>query len=388
VIDQKSRPKDDRPLAENIKQETNSLNSSSKPALTMADLMKSVNTSFVTLHKGDILKGKIKKLTSSEILIDIDAKTDAVVLEKDKKNLRNILSMFKVGDEVSVSVLNPESDMGHPVVSLRRYLDDLMWEKLLKMQKNQEGLESTINEITKGGFLVSAKDGISGFLPNSHTIFMSQSQDVIGKKINVFPLELNRVAHKIIFSQKPVLDLKAFTDLIKDLKIGQKIDAIIANITSFGIFVSIQVLENKNIDGLIHISEISWDKVSDIEEMFTPGQKVEAVIIGIDRDAKRIDLSIKRITSDPFEETIKKFAVDQKVAAKVTQLVSTGVVLEIVDNMGGEQRIEGFIRREKIPPNMSFEIGDKINVTITQIDKRKHRIILVPVLLEKPMGYK
>ena len=388
MIDQKSRPKDDRPLAENIKQETNSLNSSSKPALTMADLMKSVNTSFVTLHKGDILKGKIKKLTSSEILIDIDAKTDAVVLEKDKKNLRNILSMFKVGDEVSVSVLNPESDMGHPVVSLRRYLDDLMWEKLLKMQKNQEGLESTINEITKGGFLVSAKDGISGFLPNSHTIFMSQSQDVIGKKINVFPLELNRVAHKIIFSQKPVLDLKAFTDLIKDLKIGQKIDAIIANITSFGIFVSIQVLENKNIDGLIHISEISWDKVSDIEEMFTPGQKVEAVIIGIDRDAKRIDLSIKRITSDPFEETIKKFAVDQKVAAKVTQLVSTGVVLEIVDNMGGEQRIEGFIRREKIPPNMSFEIGDKINVTITQIDKRKHRIILVPVLLEKPMGYK
>ena len=388
MIDQKSRPKDDRPLAENIKQETNSLNSSSKPALTMADLMKSVNTSFVTLHKGDILKGKIKKLTSSEILIDIDAKTDAVVLEKDKKNLRNILSMFKVGDEVSVSVLNPESDMGHPVVSLRRYLEDLMWEKLLKMQKNQEGLESTINEITKGGFLVSAKDGISGFLPNSHTIFMSQSQDVIGKKINVFPLELNRVAHKIIFSQKPVLDLKAFTDLIKDLKIGQKIDAIIANITSFGIFVSIQVLENKNIDGLIHISEISWDKVSDIEEMFTPGQKVEAVIIGIDRDAKRIDLSIKRITSDPFEETIKKFAVDQKVAAKVTQLVSTGVVLEIVDNMGGEQRIEGFIRREKIPPNMSFEIGDKINVTITQIDKRKHRIILVPVLLEKPMGYK
>ena len=388
MIDQKSRPKDDRPLAENIKQETNSRDSSLKPALTMADLMKSVNTSFVTLHKGDILKGKIKKLTSSEILIDIDAKTDAVVLEKDKKNLRNILSMFKVGDEVSVSVLNPESDMGHPVVSLRRYLDDLMWEKLLKMQKNQEGLESTINEITKGGFLVSAKDGISGFLPNSHTIFMSQSQDVIGKKINVFPLELNRVAHKIIFSQKPVLDLKAFTDLIKDLKIGQKIDAIIANITSFGIFVSIQVLENKNIDGLIHISEISWDKVSDIEEMFTPGQKVEAVIIGIDRDAKRIDLSIKRITSDPFEETIKKFAVDQKVAAKVTQLVSTGVVLEIVDNMGGEQRIEGFIRREKIPPNMSFEIGDKINVTITQIDKRKHRIILVPVLLEKPMGYK
>ena len=172
------------------------------------------------------------------------------------------------------------------------------------------------------------------------------------------------------------------------MKIGQKIDAIIANITSFGIFVSIQVLENKNIDGLIHISEISWDKVSDIEEMFTPGQKVEAVIIGIDRDAKRIYLSIKRITSDPFEETIKKFAVDQKVAAKVTQLVSTGVVLEIVDNMGGEQRIEGFIRREKIPPNMSFEIGDKINVTITQIDKRKHRIILVPVLLEKPMGYK
>lgn len=382
MIDQKSQALPDK----DQKQEINNTSSSSRLAASMADLMKSVSTSFVTLHKGDILKGKIKKLTSSEILIDINSKTDAVVLEKDKKNLRNILSTFKVGDEVSVSVLNPESDMGHPVVSLRRYLEDLMWEKLLNMQKNQEGLEATISEITKGGFLVSAKNGVSGFLPNSHTMFMSQSQDIVGKKINVFPLELNRVAHKIIFSQKPVLDLSAFNGLVKDLKIEQKIEAIIANVTPFGIFISIPISGNKSVDGLIHISEISWDKVSDIDEIFSAGQKVEAVIIGIDRDAKRVDLSIKRITVDPFDEIVKKFAVDQKVAAKVTQVVPTGVVLEIEEN--GGQKTEGFIRREKIPPNVSYEIGDKINATITQIDKRKHRIILVPVLLEKPMGYK
>lgn len=356
----------------------------------MADLMKSVKTPFKTLHKGDAVKGRITKLTSSEILVDIDAKTDAVVLEKDKKILRNILSSLKAGDSVEVTVLNPESEMGYPVVSLRRYMDNILWDKLSKAQKNNSSIEGIITEAIKGGFIVTAESGISGFLPNSYIHFrsdenvnISSPQTLINRKIHVYVLELNRKAHKIIFSQKPVLDTAAFDELIRNLKVEQKIDAIISNITPFGIFVNIPISGEKYVDGLIHISEISWEKVSDIEGLFKTGERLEAVVIGIDRDAKRVDLSIKRGIADPFEKLTEKYNVDQKVSGTVTNVSEAGITIKF-----GEENIEGFIRREKIPPTVSYNIGDSVNATISQIDKKKRKILLVPVLLEKFVGYK
>ena len=110
----------------------------SSKSTSMAELMASQNTSFVTLHKGDILEGKITKLTSGEILVDINAKAEAVVLEKDKKILRNILDSFKVGDTVSIQILNSESDLGHPVVSLRRFLNNRLWSKITQLQRNNK----------------------------------------------------------------------------------------------------------------------------------------------------------------------------------------------------------------------------------------------------------
>lgn len=386
MIDQKSPAKPDK----NQKQETKSTNSSSKPAFTMADLMKSVKTSFKTIHKGDTINGKIKKLTSGEILVDINAKTDAVVLEKDKKILKNILFSLKVGEDVEVTILNPESEMGYPVVSLRRFMDNILWDKLSKAQKAHSSIEGIITEAIKGGFIVTVESGISGFLPSSYIHFppdenvdLSNLQVLINRRVKVYVLELNRKAHKIIFSQKPILDAAAFDELIKNLKVEQKIDAIISNITPFGVFVNIPISGEKYVDGLIHISEISWEKVSNIEELFKTGGRLETVVIGIDRDAKRVDLSIKRGIADPFEKLTEKYNVDQKVSGTVTNVSETGITIKF-----GEENLEGFIRREKIPPTVSYKAGDSINATISQIDKKKRKILLTPVLLEKFVGYK
>ncbi len=171
-------------------------------ATTMADLMRSAKTDFVTPRKGDVVSGIITKLTRSEILIDINAKTEGVVLEKDRQILSSILSSIEVGDKVMVSVLNPEGELGNPVVSLRRFIDDIVWEKLRSLQKNKEVLEVTVDSITKGGFLVTTQNGISGFLPNSHASTLENPQNLIGKNIKTVILELNRELHKIIFSQK------------------------------------------------------------------------------------------------------------------------------------------------------------------------------------------
>jgi len=376
---------------------------SSGQAQTMADLMKSAKTSFVTPHKGDRVTGIITKLSRSEILVDINAKTEGVVLEKDRKILSSILSTLKVGDKVTVTVLNPEGELGNPVVSLRKFIDDMVWEKLSALRKDQEVLEITITSATKGGFLVTTKDGVSGFLPNSHLSNLENPHGLIGKNIKTVVLEVNRELHKIIFSQKQVLGIDDFKKYVKDLKIGKQIDSIITNITSFGIFISIPVNpvessrsgrqtplterfdgagESILVEGFIHSSEISWEPISNISENFEVGATIKAVIIGFDDDSRRILLSIKRLTPDPFEQKLKEYSVDKKIKGEVTKIVSTGVLLDLGEG------IVGIIKKDKIPPNVSYKEGSVVDVVVSSIDTKKHRVVLTPVLLEKPIGYR
>lgn len=348
----------------------------------MADLLKSAKTSLTTFRKGDIVKGRITKLTPSEILVDINAKTEAVVLEKEKRIMRSLLSLLKVGDEVSVSILHVESDMGHPVVSLRRFIGDMLFAQLEKKQQTQEPLPATVKEATRGGFLVDTKLGLSGFLPQSHSLLGQNVQDAVGKTIDVYVLELNRQAHKIIFSQRKTFTKEDFEKETRGLKVGQKITAVISNITPFGIFAALPINNSMSLDGLIHISEISWDKVSDIPKEFAPGQPVDVQVIGFDKEAKRVDLSIKRLFHDPFAETLKKYTIDQKVKGNVAKVLATGVLVEL------EEGVEGLIRKEKIPPNVTYQLGDEVNATVSRVDAKRRRLILVPVLLRKTIGYR
>src|SRR5258708_16158691 len=196
----------------------------------MAELLSRTSTTFISIRKGEVIKRKIKSLSSSEILDDINAKTDAVVLEKDKKILRNLLSSLAVGDDVEATVLNPESDLGHPVVSLRRFLGNLTWEKLEKLQKSQKSVLATVTELTRGGYIVILPDGTTGFLPNSHTLFVgadgetliNNPQDFVGRKVDIYVSEINRQAHKIVFSQKPNVSIEDFVNAIKNMQVGQR----------------------------------------------------------------------------------------------------------------------------------------------------------------------
>lgn len=362
---------------------------SSGKASTMAQLLEAHKSPFVTLRKAETIIGRITKLTPSEILVDINAKTEAVVLEKDKRFLRNILSTLKVGDEVSVYVLSPESDRGNPVVSLRKFMDDLSWKRLADFKENKKELEVLVTDVTRGGFLITTNDGLSGFLPNSQVLPSLNPQEIVGKKIKAFILELNRKDHKIIFSQKTLLGVEDFEKAIKNLKIKieQKISAVIENVTPFAIFVTIQNSDGESLEGIIHISEISWEKVENIADLFSVGQVLEALVIGIDKESRRIELSLKRLTKDPFEEIAKGFTIDQKVSGRIFRVLPSGVILKLNSPSGGGE-IEGFIRREKIPPTVSYKTGEEINVTISQIDPKRHRIVVAPVLTVKPIGYR
>jgi small subunit ribosomal protein S1 len=353
-----------------------------KKPQTMADLLKSAQTSFVKVGKSDVLEGIITKLTSSEILVDIGAKTEAVVLEKDKKLLRTILSNLKVGDKVSVSVLNPESDMGNPVVSLRRFIGDRLWEELDKIKKEKKVIEVSVNEITRGGFTISTKEGVAGFLPNSQISFAQVGEGIVGKTMNVVILELNRSLQKVIFSQKAISGSENFQKATKILKPGEVLEVSISSIAPFGVFVSLKVEDKTYSEGFIHISEISWDKLSQVPEEYKVGNNIKAKVLGFDKKAERVNLSIRELSKNPFEEKLEEIVVDKKVEGVVSKIISTGVLVDL--NNG----IEGIIKKDKIPPTISYKVGSPVQATVSSIDKKKYRAILTPILKEKPIGYR
>lgn len=359
-------------------------NSTANKATSMADLMKKVaaKKTFVSPIKGAMLSGVITKLTKNEILVDIDAKTEAVVLEKERPILNKIMSSYKVGDKVTVQVLNPESDFGYPVVSLRRSVGDITWDRLGKLQKDAAPIEVTLDSSTKGGFLVTTTDGISGFLPNSHTSSLENPNNLIGKQIKVVVLELNREQNKIIFSQKQVMNQGDFQKLIKNLKLGDKIDAEVLNIAPFGLFLSIPIDEKQMAEGFVHISEISWENVENINDLYKVGDKVTGAVIGFDKDGRRVNLSIKRLTADPFEKKLEEFTADKKVKGTVTKVISTGVLLDLGEG------IVGHIKKEKIPVKTTYKEGQEIDVTVSSVDKKRHRVEVAPVLKAKPIGYR
>lgn len=353
-------------------------------ASTMAELMAKQKQSVVTLKKGEAIKARISKLTPNEMLVDAGAKTEAMVLEKDKRILRTILSMFKVGDEVEVTVLNPESDSGQPVVSFRRYLGNLAWNKLEELQKSKEQIEVTVTESTKAGYLVSTDFGIAGFLPQSHTTF-GQQELVSGSRVSVSVLELNRKDNKIIFSQKTAISEEDFAHAMKQMKVGQSVAVTIANVTPFGLFVTLPFKKAKGdeaLEGFIHVSEIAWEKVEDLTSEYTSGQKIQAVVSRFDTETRRINLSVKRLTKDPFEALMEKYPVDKKVSGTVTKVEDSGVTIEI------EEGIEGVIKKEKIPPTTTYTVGQTLTATVSELDKKRHKISLTPVLKEKPIGYR
>jgi small subunit ribosomal protein S1 len=352
----------------------------------MAKLLASKKTEIAGFKKSDIVKGKITKLTQPEILIDLNGKTEAVVLEKDKTLRSTILNTVKVGDEVTVSILNPESDSGNAVVSLRRFMEEREWQKLQLMQKNQEQLTTTVSEVTKGGYVVRLQNGMNGFLPFSHTTFNASSQLSLGKTVKLYILELKRDESKIVVSQKHQLSDDEFAKVKKTYKPNQKITAMVSGVTQFGMFVSLPLSEKADsgtVDGLVHISEIAWEKVTDLTSQYKAGDSIDVVVIGFDDNAKRLDLSIKRLTGDPFTETAKQFPIDTQVKGIISKISGGNIHVKLADS-----NVEGVIKKEKVPPTMTFEEGAAITVIVSEIDARHRSINLVPHLLKKTIGYR
>lgn len=361
---------------EDRKQKTVSKTSKSSEPQTMAQLLEEEKITLHGLKKGEEIEGVITALSSKGIIVDIGAKTEALVLEKDKKILSDLLLTHKLGEKIKATVLVPESDEGYTLLSLRRQRKNRAWQLLQRAQEGDETVDVTVTDLIRGG-LLAEYTSLHGFIPLSQ--LNSNTEEIVGKNLKVKVLEAVPADNRLIFSEKAALTRTE--DVKKELakvKVNDVYTGTITSLARFGLFVKI----GENLEGLVHISEVSWEAKVDLEEQFKVGEEIQVLAIGVDVPNKKLNLSIKQLLPDPWKEVVNKLATDQQVQGKISKI--SGLGLHIVLGLG----IEGLIHRSKIPLGADFTEGDKITCLVAGVDLEKRRVSLAPILKEKPVGYR
>lgn len=353
---------------------------------TMEELLSQTGYQFTSYKRGDQVTGTIISLSTKEILIDVGAKSYAQVGRKDLENIKDLIHSLKVGEKVTGTVILPENEFGYMVISLRNLGYEKKWEFLSEKLKEESEIEVRGLEVAKGGLLIEYA-GIKGFIPASQLDpTITDPAKLKGKKIKVKILELNKKNTRFVVSQKAITQKDLIHKQKKALdqfEIGKKYQAKVTGIADFGVFVTVPVEKEKvEIEGLVHISEIAWEKVEDTHQYAKVGDKIMVMVIGIDKNAGRLNLSIKQLTPDPWKDIEKKYKVEQEIIGEITRISAFGAFVKL------ENGVEGLIHISKIPPEVELKEKEKTQCIIETIDPLKRKISLSLVHKGKPIGYR
>ncbi len=353
---------------------------------TMEDLMKQYSSSFKIPKRGEFMDGVVTRVSPKEIRIDVGSKTQGIVMDKELELFKDLIHQFKVGDKVNVYVVSSENKQNQLILSIRRHALAMKWKRFEDAMANNETVTIRGLEINKGGCICQA-EGLQGFLPTSQMdqAHANNLNSLINRLLQVKVIEVNRPENRLIFSERLLSEAenKERTDKIKALiSEGAEYEAEVTGIVGFGAFVKVKISKETEVEGLIHISEISWDKVDDINKYLKVGDKVKVLILGIDEKTGKANCSIKQLTPDKWKEIAEKFKPEDKVKGVVKRISDFGVFVELPHG------IEGLIHISKIPPGKTFEVGEKVNLVVESIESAKRKISLIPQIEEKFIGYR
>lgn len=377
--------KETKKLQKDEKKEVSAVKASVKEPTTMEELLAFEQDKVRGLKRGEIVDGIVAEITAKNIFIDVGAKTEGVVLGKEFDRAKDFIKNLKPGDKVRVYVGSTENDRGQILLSLRQAAVNHAWTNYDEILKSEKVTEVKGREINKGGLIVDALYGLQGFIPGSQvgSFWQGKMDQLIGRKLEVKVIEVNREQNRLVFSEKFVSDAEKIAKVakaIKNLKIGDIFPAEVIQVAPFGLFVKVETKGGEEIEGLVHISEISWQKVDELTKFYKPKDKVEVKVINTDEG--RVQFSIKQLLPDPWADLEKKYSVDTKTKGSIVRLTSFGALVEL------EPGVEGLIHISKIPPEMIINEGDKIDIYIESLDIDNRRISLGLVLSQKPIGYK
>ena len=348
--------------------------------------------------RGEIRKGTIASINDGQILVSVGAKSEGIIAGKELDSIpKDVLESLEDGEEITVYVITPEDSNGNLILSYTRALEEENWQTAEELLESEKSFDSKVVGYNKGGLLVPLGT-IRGFVPASQiglgrrlTISGNSPEDrygeMVGEEIEVCVIEVDRDRRRLILSERAASSETRESikeRVIDDLKEGEVRTGRVTSLADFGAFVNIN-----GADGLVHLSELSWDHVNHPSEVLEVGQEVKVKVISIDTDRKRIGLSIRRLKDDPWEDQVGKLTEGQLVEGKITRLTNFGAFARLVlDDMDGD--LEGLIhiseiseRRIEHPKEVLHE-GDVVTLRIIKIEDETHRIGLSMRRVDSP----
>lgn len=345
----------------------------------MEDLLK--NTPLETPKKGTEIEAKIVSVSRRNVLFDIGWKSLAVLGDRELKELGSYSDQLALGNKVKVRIVVEESKEGFPVVSMRKFFDKGRWDILVEKYETEEEIEVVAGEYGKGGIFVDFM-GIRGVIPKIQltTELIDSPEKLTGQRLKVKILEVDKEKNRLVVSQKAAalgISHKDTQNKFDKIEVGGTYTAKIIGFSEFGAFCEVEKIE-----GLIHISEISWQKVTDPQKTLTLGSEVDVVVVEKNPVNLKLNLSIKRLTQDPWSDVEARFPKEKEILCEVVRKESYGYIVRLEDG------VEGLIHVSKLTGDEKIEIGKKIPVYIEKIDKKNRRISLILVPLSKPLVYR
>jgi ribosomal protein S1 len=343
------------------------------------------------LSKGDIVEGSVVDVRDGYVVVDVGYKSEGIVAGRELKSDTLDWRDLKVGDGILVYVVKPEDDEGQLVLSIRRTQQASAWINLEKSRKDNSVVETTVVEANNGGLIVEIGKDIRGFIPTSQLdasrVYLDGIRQVgkdissrvqkrlnslVGEKVQTRIIELDREKNRIILSEKMVTqsrDLEQREKTLNKVKEGDILEGTVSGITPFGIFVNAEGLE-----GLVHLSELSWDKVEDIGGIYSVGDKVNVMVIGISDGGKRVAYSVKRLLKDPWSEAISKYQVGDVVKGYIQKVVPYGAFVRIGEGLNGLIHISELSDKLVKNPEDIVKVGDEVDVKILSISSTERHL--------------
>jgi small subunit ribosomal protein S1 len=331
---------------------------------------------FRPIEEGEVVTGNVVRIDKDEVLVDIGYKSEGVIPANELSIRKSVDPSDEVhlGEEVDAIVMTKEDQDGRLIMSKKRARFEKAWRRIETAAESGEPVEGTVIEVVKGGLIIDL--GVRGFLPASLVDIrrVPNLDEYMGTKIETKVIELNRSRNNVVLSRRAVLEeerKEVRQQILDGLQPGLVVDGQISNIVDFGAFVDLD-----GIDGLIHISELSWSHVNHPSEILTIGDTVKVKVLDIDRDRQRISLGLKQTQEDPWQRIVDTYNVNDELDGKVTKVVTFGAFVEILDGVEGLVHISELAPHHVESPREIVHPGDEIRVRILEIDSERRRLSL------------
>ncbi len=334
------------------------------------------DATFRPIEEGEVVTGHVVRIDKDEVLVDIGYKSEGVI-PANELSIRKAVDPNEevhLGEEVDAIVMTKEDQDGRLIMSKKRARFEKAWRRIETAAESGEPVEGTVIEVVKGGLIIDL--GVRGFLPASLVDIrrVPNLDEYMGTKIETKVIELNRSRNNVVLSRRAVLEeerKEVRQQILDRLQPGLVVEGQISNIVDFGAFVDLD-----GIDGLIHISELSWSHVNHPSEILNIGDTVKVKVLDIDRDRQRISLGLKQTQEDPWQRIVDTYNVGDELAGKVTKVVTFGAFVEILDGVEGLVHISELAAHHVESPREIVHPSDEIRVKILEIDSERRRLSL------------